>query len=125
MKKAVDFLKQNKNALIVLVLLLVLIVIAVSLNGGSKSLLVSSTGANSQNKSVTELKLEQILSGIDGVGQAEVMINESEDGIDGVIIVCSGANNLMTRNNILNAVTTALNVKGNNIAIYAMNNNNK
>ncbi len=121
MKKAVDFLKNNKNALIVLVLLIALIVIAISLNG-NKSLSVSSIGgSNNQNKSVTEIKLEQILSGIDGVGQAEVMINESEDGIDGVIIVCSGANNLMTRNNILNAVTTALNVKGNNIAIYAMN----
>ena len=122
MKKAVDFLKNNKNALIVLVLLIALIVIAISLNG-NKSLSVSSIGgsSNNQNKSVTEIKLEQILSGIEGVGQAEVMINESEDGIDGVIIVCSGANNLMTRNNILNAVTTALNVKGNNIAIYAMN----
>ena len=123
MKKAVDFLKNNKNALIVLVLLIALIIIAISLNG-NKSLTVSSIGGssnNNQNKSVTEIKLEQILSGIDGVGQAEVMINESEDGIDGVIIVCSGANNLMTRNNILNAVTTALSVKGNNIAIYAMN----
>lgn len=122
MKKAVDFLKNNKNALIVLVLLIALIVIAISLNGNN-SLSVSSIGgsSNNQNKSVKEIKLEQILSGIDGVGQAEVMINESEDGIEGVIIVCSGANNLMTRNNILNAVTTALNVKGNNIAIYAMN----
>ena len=121
MKKAVDFLKQNKSALIVLTLLLALIVIAISLGGG-KSKLVTSTASNSQNKSVTELKLEQILSEIKGVGQAEVMINESEDGIEGVIIVCSGANDLMTRNDILNVVTTALNVKGNNIAIYAMNN---
>lgn len=121
MKKAVDFLKQNKNALIVLVLLIVLIIIAVSLNGNKKFSLTS-TASNLQNKSVTEIKLEQILSEIKGVGQAEVMINESESGIDGVIIVCSGANNLMTRNDILNVVSTALNVKGNNIAIYAMNN---
>lgn len=121
MKKAVDFLKQNKSALIVLILLLALIVIAISLGGG-KNKLVTSTASNSQNKSVTEIKLEQILSEIKGVGQAEVMINESEDGIEGVIIVCSGANDLMIRNDILNVVTTALNVKGNNIAIYAMNN---
>lgn len=121
MKKAVDFLKQNKNALIVLVLLIVLIIIAVSLNG-NKMFSLTSTASNLQNKSVTEIKLEQILSEIKGVGQAEVMINESESGIDGVIIVCSGANNLMTRNDILNVVSTALNVKGNNIAIYAMNN---
>ena len=121
MKKAIDFLKQNKSALIVLVLLIALIIIAVSLNGNKHSALTSTAGST-QNKSVTEIKLEQILSEIKGVGQAEVMINESEEGIEGVIIVCSGANNLMTRNDILKAVTTALNVKGNNIAIYAMNN---
>ena len=121
MKKAVDFLKQNKNALIVLVLLIVLIIIAISLNG-NKKLALTSTASSSQNKSVTEMKLEQILSEIKGVGQAEVMINESEDGIDGVIVVCSGANNLMTRSDILNVVSKALNVKENNIAIYAMNN---
>jgi len=121
MKKAVEFFKQNKNALIVLLLLAALIVIAIFLNG-NKSLSVTKTGGSSQNKSATELKLESILSEIKGVGQAEVMINESEDGIDGVIVVCSGGNNLMTRSDILNVVSTVLNVKENNIAIYAMNN---
>jgi len=121
MKKAVEFFKQNKNALIVLLLLAALIVIAIFLNG-NKSLSVAKTGGSSQNKSATELKLESILSEIKGVGQAEVMINESEDGIDGVIVVCSGGNNLMTRSDILNVVSTVLNVKENNIAIYAMNN---
>ena len=123
MKKAVDFLKRNKSALIVLVLLIALIIIAVALNG-NRGLSVSTTGANAtaQNKSETEIKLERILSEMEGVGQAEVMINEGADGIEGVIIVCSGANNIMTRNNIINAVTTLLKVKGNNIAIYAMNN---
>lgn len=121
MKKAVEFFKQNKNALIVLLLLAALIVIAVFLNG-NKSLSASNTGSSSKNKSETEMKLESILSEIKGVGQAEVMINESEDGIDGVIVVCSGGNNLMTRSDILNVVSTVLNVKENNIAIYAMNN---
>ena len=123
MKRAVDYLKQNKNALIVLLLLICLIVIAVALNGKS-SLSVSGNTVitNIENKSETELKLQSILSEIKGVGQAEVMITEGEDGIEGVIIVCSGANNLMTRNDILKAVTTLLKVKGNNIAIYAMNN---
>lgn len=120
MKKAVDFLKQNRNALIVLILLIALIVIVITL-GGSKALTVSSTSVSDVNKSDKEIKLEQILSEIEGVGHAEVMISEGEDGIEGVIIVCSGANNLMTRNDIINAVTTLLKVKGNNIAIYAMN----
>lgn len=121
MKKAVDFLKQNKNALIVLILLVVLIVIAVSLSGG-KSYKLTNTVSGDLNKSDTEIKLERILSEIDGVGQAEVMISEGADGVEGVIVVCDGAQNLMTRNNIINAVKTLLNVKSNNIAIYAMNN---
>lgn len=121
MKKAVKFLKQNKNALIVLVLLLALIVIAASLNGnigfGSSK---TQASASTENKSETEIKLQRILSEIEGVGHAEVMISEGEDGIEGVIIVCDGADNLMTRNDILRAVSTLLKVKSNNIAIYAM-----
>ena len=123
MKKAVDFLKRNRNALIVLVLLIALIIIAIAFRG--KGVFgVSSTQANyiSDNKSQTEIKLERILSEIDGVGKVEVMISEGADGIEGVIVVCSGANSIMTRNDIINAVTTLLKVKGNNIAIYAMNN---
>lgn len=50
------------------------------------------------------------------------MINEGENGILGVVIVCEGANNLMTRNDILNAVSTALNIDKKIIAIYSMNN---
>lgn len=122
MRKATEFFKQNKNALIVLLLLAVLIVIALSF-GGNKSKAVSLTGSDDYNKSETEIKLQQILSSIDGVGNAEVMINEGQDGIDGVIIVCDGADSLMTRNDIINAVVTVLKIKSNNIAIYAMNNN--
>ena len=122
MRKATEFFKQNKNALIVLLLLVVLIVIALSF-GGNKSKAVSLTGSDDYNKSETEIKLQQILSSIDGVGNAEVMINEGQDGIDGVIIVCDGADSLMTRNDIINAVVTVLKIKSNNIAIYAMNNN--
>lgn len=122
MRKATEFFKQNKNALIVLLLLAVLIVIALSF-GGNKSKAVSLTGSDDYNKSETEIKLQQILSSIDGVGNAEVMINEGQDGIEGVIIVCDGADSLMTRNDIINAVVTVLKIKSNNIAIYAMNNN--
>ena len=50
------------------------------------------------------------------------MINEGENGVLGVVIVCEGANNIMTRNDILNAVSTALNIDKNLIAIYSMNN---
>ena len=48
------------------------------------------------------------------------MINESDGQILGVVIVCQGADNIMTRSNILNAVSTALKINKDIIAIYSM-----
>lgn len=120
MKKAIDYLKANRKLLAIIILLAALIVIAFVLYG-SNNKTTATASVNSTSRTETETKLIRILSEIDGVGQAEVMINESENGIEGVIIVCEGANSIMTRNDVLNAVTTALKVEKNNIAIYAMN----
>lgn len=119
MKKLLEYLKVNKKIFIIIALLAVLIVLAVFLYGGRSNLL--QTSADGTAKSENEIKLTRILTEIDGVGKTEVMINEGENGVEGVIIVCEGAYNIMTRNDILNAVTTAFNVNKNNIAIYAMN----
>ena len=119
MKKLAEYFKAHKKILIIAVLLVAMIAIGFILYGGKNS--VKQVNTSNANMSATEIKLTRILSEIDGVGKAEVMINESEDGVEGVIIVCEGANNIMTRNDILNAVTTALTVEKNNIAIYAMN----
>lgn len=119
MKKALEFFKQHKNVMIVAILLAVLIIVAVVLFGKKPQSVI--TGNVTEAKSATEIKLINILSEIEGVGQTEVMINENAEGeVEGVIIVCSGADNIMTRNDVLNVVTTALNVNKNNIAIYAM-----
>ena len=48
------------------------------------------------------------------------MITENEGKILGVVIVCEGADNIMTRSSILNAVSTALNIDKKIIAIYSM-----
>ena len=119
MKKLLDYYTRHKKILLIAVLLVAFIILAFVLYG-SKSKITSAAG-NEVDRSVTEIKLMRILSEIDGVGQAEVMINEGEKGVNGVIIVCEGAYNIMTRSDILNAVATALNVEKNNIAIYAMN----
>lgn len=118
MKKLTEYVKQHKKILLISVLLIVLIALAFALYGSKSKVTATSVGAD---MSASETKLTRILSEIDGVGKAEVMINESENGVEGVIIVCEGAYNIMTRNDILNAVTTALKVEKNNIAIYAMN----
>lgn len=117
MKKLLDCLKKNKLILIIISVILILIIAVVIFGGYGDGVSVSST----QDKTSTEIKLERILSSIEGVGESQVMINQSENGIDGVVIVCRGADNIMVRNDIINAVSTALNIEKNNIAVYAMN----
>ena len=65
-----------------------------------------------------ERKIIQILSQIEGVGEADVMICETEEGIDGVVVVCDGAKDFQTIINIREAVATALGTKQNLIKIY-------
>lgn len=118
MKRLTDYLKSHRKILLISCLLVVLIALAFLMYGSKNKI---STVSSDNARSETEVKLMRILSEIDGVGKAEVMIHEGKNGIEGVIIVCEGAYNIMTRNDILNAASTALNVEKNNIAIYAMN----
>lgn len=119
MTKSASFYNRYKKIIIIAALLVLLVALAVVVFGGStKSFTVDS---GSVQRSETETKLMNILSEIDGVGKAEVMITENDGNVEGVVIVCQGANNLMTRNDVINAVKVALKIEKNNIAIYAMN----
>lgn len=118
MRKVIDYVKENKKIIIVVLLIVVLISAVYLIDKRSKK---SSTATVSlSEKTASEKKLCEILSRIEGVGSTDVMINESENQILGVVIVCEGADNIMTRNRILNAVSIALNVNKNLIAIYSM-----
>lgn len=117
MNKIKNLFTRYKKIIIIAVLLILLIAIAfITFGDNSQSLTV-----NSSARSETEIKLMRILSEIDGVGKAEVMVTEGENGVEGVVIVCEGANNIMTRNDVINAVKIALKLDKNNIAVYAMN----
>lgn len=118
MTKVKNFISIYKRAIIISGLLVLLIAVAILLFGNSSQ---SLTVNSSLTRSETEVKLIRILSEIDGVGKAEVMVNEGKDGVEGVVIVCEGANNIMTRNDVINAVKVALKVDKNKIAVYAMN----
>ncbi len=120
MRKVLDFVKANKKIIIVVVLIIILVGTIYFINRSSEKQ-SSATVSSFEGKSETEIKLMKILSSIEGVGETEVMINEGKDGIEGVVIVCRGADSIMTKNNILNAVSTALNIERKNIAIYSMN----
>ena len=117
MRKVIDYVKKNKKIIIVVMLIAILIGTVYIIDKGKSD---TSSIATGFSKSETEVKLTGILSSIDGVGRADVMITEEEGKIVGVVVVCDGADNLMTRSNILNAVSTALNVDKKIIAIYSL-----
>ena len=120
MTKLIERFKQHKKIIIVSVLLIIFVILGVVLYGNSARTNISQTSSDTV-RSEAETKLMRILSEIEGVGETEVFINEAQGKVEGVVIVCEGANNIMTRNNVLNAVVTALNIEKFNVAIYAMN----
>ena len=118
MRKVIDYVKKNKKIIIVVLLIAILIGTVYVIDKGKGS--HTSATFTSSARSETELKLMGILSNIDGVGNTDVMITEEDGKIVGVVIVCEGADHLMTRSNILNAVSTALNIDKKIIAIYSL-----
>ena len=66
----------------------------------------------------TEQKLALILENIDGVGAAEVMVSETENGEKGAVIVCEGANDIRVLIAVREAVATALGTEQKNVKIY-------
>ena len=68
--------------------------------------------------SESEQKVSQILEEIEGVGEAKVMICETEEGVEGVVVVCEGAKNLQVVMDIREAVAAALGTKQNAVKIY-------
>lgn len=120
MRKVLNFVNDNKKIIIVVILIIVLIGTIYFMNQSTSNKKATSAVTLS-GKSETEIKLSSILTSIDGVGATDVMINEGDEGIMGVVIVCKGANSIVVRNKILNAVSTALNIDKKIIAIYSMN----
>lgn len=108
--KAVNWLKSHRKLVIVAALVVILIAIVIVFFGDDKK----------SEKSDTEVRLMNILERIDGIGQTDVMITEGDGMITGVVVVCDGADSILVRNNVLNAVSTALDIDRSIIAIYSM-----
>lgn len=68
--------------------------------------------------SEAESKLVALLEEMDGVGKAEVMVCETDEGILGAVIVCDGAKDLQVNMQIREAVATALGTSQSNVKIY-------
>ena len=70
------------------------------------------------NLSDTEQRVMRLLNQIDGVGEAEVIVYETENGVESVVVVCEGANDLKVIMNVREAVSAALGTEEKSIKIY-------
>lgn len=68
--------------------------------------------------SETEQKISRLLQEIDGVGEADVMICETEDGVQGVVVVCEGANDFSIVMDVREAVAAALGTEEKAVKVY-------
>ena len=71
--------------------------------------------------SAEEIRLREILETIDGVGAAEVMIGQSENGEKSVVIVCEGAKNISVLIDLREAAAAAIGIESKNVKIYLKN----
>ena len=65
-----------------------------------------------------EKELALLLNEIDGVGEANVMIYETEEGVQSVVVVCDGAKDLQVNMDIREAVAAALGTNEKSVKIY-------
>ena len=66
----------------------------------------------------TEQKVSRLLQEIQGVGDAEVIVCETEDGAKNVVIVCDGAKDIRVILNVREAVAAALGTDEKSVKIY-------
>ncbi len=112
--KAAEWFRQRRKLIIVITLIILLVAAVILFFGGKDD--SPATAAKSQ----TEIRLTALLERINGIGETEVMVNETDGGVTGVVVVCEGADSILVRNDILNAVATALDIDRSIIAIYSM-----
>ncbi len=68
--------------------------------------------------SEAEKRVSRLLEDIEGVGEASVMICETEEGVQSVVVVCDGANDLQVLMNVREAVSAALGTDQKSVKIY-------
>ena len=110
----ISFLKNHiKEIIFVVILVFALLFAAYKIFG-------IDDGSNPTNLvgTETEQKVARLLQEIDGVGKAEVIVCENEDGVQSVVVVCEGANDFRVVMDVREAVAAALGTQENNVKIY-------
>lgn len=102
-----------KDFVVISILALVLAVVAWRVFGNDENeQTISFSGTEN------EAKVSRLLQEIEGVGAAEVMIYQTEGGVQSVVVVCEGANDLQVVMNVREAVAAALGTEEKAVKIY-------
>ena len=105
---------KPRDILIICVLALILLIVGWKIFHSGKSSSASGTDSYSQN----EWKAMRILQEIDGVGEASVVVSETADGVQSVVVMCEGAHNISVVMDIREAISAALNTPQKSVKIY-------
>lgn len=108
------FVRKWKDWLILLIVAVVLLFLAWKVFHGEEdnpaSIIVQGTE--------TEIKISRLLEEMEGVGEAEVIVCEDENGTISAVVVCEGANDLRVIMNVREAVAAALGTDEKAVKIY-------
>lgn len=113
-KESVKKFFNNKTArtvfVLIVALLLVFAIYRVFFNKESSSEVYEATEL--------EERLSKILSRIDGVGDASVMVSEEEGKAVSAVIVFCGADSILTRIRVIDAASGALGIGRDKVMVY-------
>lgn len=107
-------ISMRKKELFLLAVIGIILLLAIALVFGDNKRTLNEAESLSDN----EIKVCALLEQMQGVGDAHVMIYESADGVESVVIVCEGANDLQVIMNIREAVAAALGTQEKSVKIY-------
>ena len=134
-KNFVEKCKKIKGFEIICALVIAVIAISIyfSVNAITKTGKSDSAKQSDTKQSGLVGEIQEILSGIEGVGECQVLITyksgqdaqqvgnlNSTDNIQGVVVVAKGGNDVLARIKIVNALCTLLKIDANNIQIFEM-----
>ena len=78
----------------------------------------NSTALKQASQTDSEEKISRLLEEIDGVGDASVIICQTENGVEGAVVVCEGANDFFVVMKVREAVAAALGTEEKAVKIY-------
>ena len=105
----------NKTVRTVIILLIALLLVFAVYRVFFKS---EKKSSSTYEATELEERLSMILSKIDGVGNATVMVSEEDGRAVSAVIVFRGADSILTRIRVIDAVAGALGIGKENILVY-------